>query len=85
MSRYTPGKNRKVHRVTVTKNPQKYCLDNGVLYTLPSRRRPYPVKVSAIGIKRVGTDRLIQEMVDSRRPFVKAGIRWSPTGRNLTI
>jgi len=32
MRRYTPGKNRKVHRVTVTKNPQKYCLDNGVLY-----------------------------------------------------
>ncbi len=34
MRGYTPGKNRKVHRVTVTKNPQKYCLDNGVLYSL---------------------------------------------------
>ena len=34
MRGYTPGKNRKVHRVTVTKNPQKYCLDNGVLYKM---------------------------------------------------
>jgi len=33
MRGYAPGKNRKVHRVTVTKNPQKYCLDNGALYS----------------------------------------------------